>query len=110
MAKDDPALFDLHYAHNTYLDLAVTTGMIGTILMLVAIAIVVVHCWLSDRSRGRPAISPTAAIAASILAAVHSVVDFSLQIPAIALTFAVILGLGSGVAAAQGRRLAANHR
>lgn len=105
MAKDDAALADLHYAHNTYIDLAMTAGLIGATLLLAAIAAVVVHCWLRSRARGRSAIAPSAAVAIAVLAAFHSLVDFSLQIPAIALTFAAILGLGSGVAAARGHTL-----
>ena len=47
---------------------------------------------LTIRRRNR--IYPVAALGATAVIAFHSAFDFSLQIPAIALTYAVILGLG----------------
>jgi hypothetical protein len=37
---------------------------------------------------------PLVGLGGTILIAVHSTVDFSLQIPAVALTYAVLLGIG----------------
>jgi hypothetical protein len=37
---------------------------------------------------------PLFAASATVLVAFHSLVDFSLQIPAVALTYAVVLGMG----------------
>jgi hypothetical protein len=44
--------------------------------------------------RRRDGIYPAIAVAATVLVGVHAVVDFSLQIPAVAVTYAAILGMG----------------
>ncbi len=46
------------------------------------------------RRRRRDVIYPSVGLAAAILVGTHSLVDFSLQIPAVAATFALILGIG----------------
>jgi len=44
--------------------------------------------------RQRNRLYPIAAVGATVLVAVHSSVDFSLQMPAVALLYATFLGLG----------------
>jgi hypothetical protein len=44
--------------------------------------------------RQRDAIFPCIGIAASILVGFHALIDFSLQIPAVAITYVFLLGVG----------------
>lgn len=81
-------------AHNTYLEHAVELGLPATILLYLGALMPVVACvqGTSNGSRGR-VIGRAVGICATILVATHSIVEFSLQIPAVALTFATILGV-----------------
>ena len=56
-------------------------------------------------SRRRDATAPTVAASAALLVGVHAMVDFSLQIEAVTLTFMALLGAG----VAQSRKFAACH-
>jgi O-antigen ligase len=84
--------FDL--AHNTYLELAVELGVpFGAVLPLIVLSIGG-RCAVGLRERSRHRELPALAIAATALVGVHALVDFSIQMPAVALTFAAILGVG----------------
>jgi O-antigen ligase len=80
-------------AHNDYLQLGAESGLIGAAFAvwgLVAFGLFVLRPALS-RSGGRPT---TVAAAASVLAVlVHSVIDFPLQMPAVAILFSVLAGV-----------------
>ena len=52
------------------------------------------YCWVGIRRRRRDRIYPAIGVAATALVAAHSTVDFSLQIPAVAVSYAFLLGLG----------------
>ncbi len=87
------------HAHNDYLQFAAELGILGTILLFGSIALaltrILVGFYRAQRSRERHLLL---GCAGSILAILfHSLADFNLQIPANALVFAVILGLGSGL-------------
>lgn len=89
--------FDM--AHNDYLQTMLEVGipialcLFGTITSLVACCVRGIH------RRQRDAIYPCLGIAASVLVALHATVDFSLQIPAVTITWVFLLG----VAVAQSR-------
>lgn len=88
------------YAHNTYLENAVELGLPATLALHVAVALLASLCFMRRRGGERTEALPLAAAAGTVLVAVHALVDFSIQIPAVAATYAVILGLGCGRAAA----------
>jgi O-antigen ligase len=91
-----PTTLDLFYdkAHNTYLELAFDLGIpFGAVLPLIVLFIVV-RCGLGLRERSRNQEVPALAIAATVLVGVHAFFDFSVQIPAIAATYAAVLGVG----------------
>jgi hypothetical protein len=81
-------------AHNSYLEayqglgLLFGSGLVGCIMILAA------HCVLAARWRSQRWYVPTVAAGVSILICTHALVDFSLQIQAVTLTFAAILGAG----------------
>jgi O-antigen ligase len=81
-------------AQDTYLELALDMGIPATLVLLTGFAALVALCWkgLSRRRRERR-IFPAIGIAATVLVGAHSIYDFSMQIPAIASTFAFILGI-----------------
>ena len=68
---------------------------------IAAMALLVLRCAGGVRLRRRDRVFSLVGLAAAILVGVHALVDFSAQIPAVAVTFATLLGLGC--AQAQGR-------
>jgi hypothetical protein len=86
--------YALDKAHNDYLELAAGWGLPAAAAWWSALAylfgLLVWGLFVRQRNRHYPLF----AIGAMALVAIHSAFDFSLQIPAIAFTFAVILGLG----------------
>ena len=81
-------------AHNTYLEHAAELGVPATVLLYAGALMLVCQCTIGVFSRRRDKIFPLIAVAASVLVAVHAIFDFSLQIPAVAVTYAAILGVG----------------
>ena len=85
-------------AHCDYLEFAAGIGLPAAIAWWTAIAWLTLLCLRGVRVRRRNRLYPLVAVAASVLVAVHSSVDFSLQMPAVALLYATLLGLGVGQA------------
>ena len=81
-------------AQNTYLELALDLGVPATLIFLSGFAAVAVQC-LRGLRRRRVArrIYPAIGVAATVLVAAHSLVDFPMQIPAIATTYAFLMSL-----------------
>lgn len=81
-------------AHNSYLEVLMESGLPAGLLLL---AIPTVGFFLQLRGLGQAGVErpyPAIAAAATLLFAVHSLVDFSLQMPGTAITYAALLGLG----------------
>ena len=87
-----PGIYDK--AHNTYLEIALGLGVPAAAALILAIASGAAYCAAGVRRRRRDAIYPAVGLAAAVLVGIHSAVDFSLQIPAVGATFALILGVG----------------
>ncbi len=81
-------------AHNTYLELAAEIGIPAAAQLVFAVLWCVGLCLVGIFRRRRDVIYPIVAVAASVLVGLHALVDFSLQIPAVAALYAAILGLG----------------
>ncbi len=79
-------------AHNTYLENALELGLPAAIALFGVFAGFLVLTFRGIRSRRRGVIYPCIGFAATVLVAFHSVVDFSLQIPAVAVTYSLIMG------------------
>jgi O-antigen ligase len=81
-------------AHSTVLewllDLGIPAAMCAFATVLVPVVVCLRGCWRRRTDRYLPAV----AFAASMVAILHSVVDFSLQIPAIGFVVSALLGLG----------------
>ncbi|MGH9405971.1 MAG: O-antigen ligase family protein [Terriglobia bacterium] len=89
------SLFFTH-AHNDYLEFLSETGWVGALLLFVPILVLLVwmgHSFLTDPRRYRPAIT-LGCMGSTLAILIHSVADFNLHIPANALVFAIVLGIG----------------
>jgi O-antigen ligase len=81
------------YAHSTILEIAVEMGIpIAAMVVLAAMAslIIIVRAALRSKDHSRSSLAAIAGIA--VLSYLHSIVDFSLQIPGYLIPFAVLLG------------------
>ncbi|MEZ5669028.1 MAG: O-antigen ligase family protein [Alphaproteobacteria bacterium] len=90
----DPAIPAFDKAHNTYLELALEAGLPAAILMVAMVGALALACTRGALIRRRNSAYPAMAAAATTLVGIHALVDFSLQIPAVTVYFAAILGLG----------------
>ncbi len=86
-----------HRAHNTYLENLFELGWPAALALFACVAWIGVVCFRGMRNRGRDWVYPALGLAATVLVAIHALVDFSLQIPATALTYTAL----SGAACAQ---------
>ena len=85
----------VHYdrAHNTWLENAFEMGFPAALALFLALGGLVLTCWKGVRRRHRDWVYPAAGVAASVLVGLHALLDFSLQIPAVALLYACIMGV-----------------
>lgn len=81
-------------AHNTYLENAFELGVPAAASLCLAIALAGATCLRGSFVRRRDWMFPMAAASATLLVGLHALFDFSLQIPAVAVTYATILGVG----------------
>jgi len=81
-------------AHDDYLENALELGVPAACLLFGAVLYLGGRCLVGVFRRRRDAIYPLAGTAVTVLIGVHSALDFSMQIPAVAVTYAVILGIG----------------
>jgi O-antigen ligase len=80
-------------AHNDYLENMLELGVPAAFLLFGAVGYLGARCLLGVFRRRRDVIYPCLGAAATVLIGVHSAFDFSMQIPAVAVTYAVILGV-----------------
>jgi O-antigen ligase len=100
-ANDGNAIFDnswVDFAHNSYLELVVEGGMIGLIgsLALLGLMIGLMLQGVFTRARGTSFV--VTGISCAALVGAHAMVDFSIQMPAVAATFLFLIGAASGQA------------
>jgi O-antigen ligase len=84
------------HAHDDYLEFATDTGLLGAALLFLPIVYLFVRMifsFIADDRRYRRAVV-LGCIGATAAMLIHSAADFNLQIPANALGFAVVLGIG----------------
>jgi O-antigen ligase len=90
-------------AHSTYLEVFQGLGLIYGSMLVASVVVLVLACVKGAMTRRENEIIPCVAASAAFLVGIHSLVDFSLQIQAIAITFMALLG--AGVAQSQSSRL-----
>jgi hypothetical protein len=81
-------------AHNAYLETMVELGIPAALMLFCAVGACVLRCWNGARRRRRDADIPAIGAATAMVFLSHSIVDFPLQVPAIAMGFAFLLGIG----------------
>lgn len=79
-------------AHNSYLENALELGVPATIALNLSVALVGWRCFRGFIRRHRRKTIPLLGVCATVLVAAHALVDFSLQIPAVSVLFAFMLG------------------
>ena len=81
--------------HNTYLENIFELGWPVAGILFLCITWLMLVCWRGVRYRRRDWVYPATGVAATVLVGVHSLFDFSLQMPGTAITYACILGVAS---------------
>lgn len=79
-------------AHSTYLELVLEAGLIGFGLLMAAICAVVFRLIRGILDRRRDVAYPACGLGVTALIGTHAVLDFSVQIPAVAVFYAAVLG------------------
>jgi O-antigen ligase len=87
--------FNMDKTHNDYLELAQGLGLPATIAWFGSVLLLAIMCLRGIFVRKRHRIYALVAVSAAALVSFHAIFDFSLQIPAVSLTFAAILGMGA---------------
>lgn len=80
-------------AHSVYLENALELGLPAALALFATLLCLALICVAGIRRRRRDAVYPCIGLAATVLVGVHSTVDFSLQIPAVAATYAFLMGI-----------------
>jgi O-antigen ligase len=80
-------------AHNTYLENMLELGVPAAMALNLAIALIAWRAFRAMPDRRRSRIYLTIGVSATVLVGLHSLVDFSLQIPAISAAYAFIMGV-----------------
>ena len=102
---NDPNIFLLwEKAHNTYLENALELGLPAALALNIAILLVARVAYRGVRERRRHKSFPALGVAATLLVALHALVDFSLQIPAVAVLYAFMMGLAAAQSSRSGAR------
>jgi O-antigen ligase len=83
----------LDRAHNSYLENIFELGWPAALALFAAVAGAGLVCLRGLLRRGRDWFYPALGLAVTALAAIHAWFDFSLQMPAVAVTFAAVLGV-----------------
>ncbi|NOT39615.1 MAG: O-antigen ligase family protein [Alphaproteobacteria bacterium] len=81
-------------AHNDILETFADLGIPAGLAYLAVPVILAWMCFQGCLNRRRDRIFPAIAFAASVVVGIHAAVEFSLQVPAVAVTYAALLGLG----------------
>ena len=81
-------------AHNTYLEIIQGLGIPIAALFLFMLLMLALRCGHAALYRKGSATAPLVATAATVIVALHSFVDFSMQIQAVALTWTALLAAG----------------
>jgi O-antigen ligase len=91
-------------AHDTYLEVFQGLGLLFGSMLVASVVLLVLRCVKGAVTRQSNETMPCVAASVAFLFGVHSLVDFSLQMQAIAITFMALLG--AGVAQSESSRLA----
>lgn len=94
MYRDSSVVGWFQEAHNEYLEMMMDLGIPAALLWFSGVALLAWRCVYGMVTRKRDGIFPVLALAALTQEGLHSILDFSLQVPAVSVTFAALLGMG----------------
>jgi len=94
--RDETIMGHFDKAHNTYLENIFELGLLQASALFIAIFLVALICLRGVWIRRKNWIYPAIGFSASLLVGAHALVDFSLQIPAVAFTYALMMGAAVG--------------
>lgn len=97
--RDETIVEYFDKAHNTYLENIFELGLLQASALFIAIFWTALACLRGVWVRRKHWIYPAIGFSASLLVGAHALVDFSLQIPAVAFTYALIMGAATGQSA-----------
>jgi O-antigen ligase len=89
-----PSRAEYVMAHSSYLELAFGLGLPAAAALLLAAAWLAITCLIGVFRRSRDEELPALAFAAIVLVGVHSLLDFSMQIPGVGYSLLALLGMG----------------
>jgi len=92
-------------AHNDWLETLFDLGWPAAVLWFTAVSGLGLRCLIGVFRRRKDRIYSGVGFCACVLVGLHSLADFSLQIPAVAMSFALLLGVGVGQSASSRERL-----
>jgi len=100
------------HAHSDWFELLATTGLVGLGLVVAGCFFLVRRLWRQEEGavRSEDHAGAVGALGAVAMAAFHSMLDFSLTMPADAFVLAVLLGCASGAPAIGSARGPVNRR
>jgi O-antigen ligase len=81
-------------AHNTYLEIFQGLGVLFGAMLIACVVILVWKCVKGAWTRQRGATIPAVAASVSFLVGGHALIDFSIQLQAVTLTYIAVLGAG----------------
>lgn len=81
------------HAHNTYLEFGLEHGLPALAIMLAMTLLVMAVFLRGSSTRRQNDLIPAVGAGATVLVALHAVVDFSLEIPAVAVTYLAVAGV-----------------
>ena len=82
--------------HNDWLEMMFTLGIPAAMVWFAVLAGLAGRCLAGVFARRRDHVYPAVGFCALVLVGMHALVDFSLQIPGVAVRVAVVVGVGQG--------------
>ncbi len=98
------------HAHNTYLEVALESGIPALVVLLLITAYGVTVFVRGVRTRQRNDLLPAIGIGATALVATHALFDFSIEIPAVAATYLAIAGVAYAQSFSHAERVVTSRR
>jgi O-antigen ligase len=96
------ALWNIRAAHNVYLQWLEQAGIVGTVPMFLCIGFVITRTAWGVRVRRRMTTWIRGSVAVALVFLIHGWSDFSLEVPAVAIFWSMILGAGYAISLPQG--------
>jgi hypothetical protein len=89
-------------AHNSFLEGTLGLGVVFPVITVIGFVVLIRTFWIGIKARHRYRFAPALGLAVLLLVSLHSLVDFSMQIPGVSFLVATILGCCSVVALERG--------